>query len=151
MMDDEELSDDVYGSIEVLSEKGNVSMDAGDPTSAIKYWREALTLLPQPISKWDAALWLYASIGDAWRMLGDFENALTAFNSAEAAADGHLHPFVQLGLGMSLYDLGRKKAATDPLLRAYMLEGEAIFSDGGAKYLQYLKDQGLVDTATLSS
>lgn len=139
-----ELPDDIYAQIQSLSERGNIAMDAGQPEEAIGYWQEALKLLPQPEAQWDAALWLHASIGDAQRSLGDLPAALSSFRQAERSADGYAHPFVQIGLGSTLYELDEKEAATEHLLRAYMMEGADIFEPDGAEYLQHLKRQGLV-------
>ena len=43
-----------------------------------------------------------------------------------------------VGLGESLYELKRIEEAKDPLMRAYMLEGEEIFDDD--KYFEVIKD-----------
>ncbi|MDO5612461.1 MAG: tetratricopeptide repeat protein [Paracoccus sp. (in: a-proteobacteria)] len=140
-----DLPEKIYEEIERLSELGNIEMDAGNADRAIAYWRDALDLLPQPAHTWEAALWLYASIGDAQRELGLLEEALSSFRSAEISDDGYAHPFVQIGLGMTLYDLGQKDAATEHLLRAYMAEGADIFHPNGGKYLQHLADKNLLN------
>lgn len=46
---------------------------------------------------------------------------------AAASGDGYANSFVQLGIGICLYDLGRCEENTDPLLRAYMGGGEENF------------------------
>ena len=144
-MDEDELPDDIYDRVTELSEKGNIALNAGDAAGAIAYWSEALKLLPSPQSKWEAALWLHASIGDALRQQGRLEEALSAFQSAYASAEGHFNPFVQVSLGMTLLDLGRAEEATDPLLRAYMMEGEEIFRGSDPKYLDHLAQRRLLD------
>lgn len=93
---------------------------------------------------WDAAMWLYASIGDVYRRTGRMPEALSYFQSADAAGDGHANPFVQLNLGATLYDLERYDEATDPLLRAYMLEGVEIFEGEPTTYLEHLEKRRLV-------
>nr|WP_237072653.1 MULTISPECIES: hypothetical protein [Rhodobacterales] len=90
-------------------------------------------------------MWLYASLGDAYRAKNDHENALSAFQSANASGDGAMNAFVQFGLGVSLYDLDRKDEATNPLLRAYMMEGRDIFKEEPFGYLKHLADQKLID------
>ena len=144
-MDEDELPDDIYDRVTALSDKGNIALSAGDSAGAVAHWSEALKLLPSPQSKWDAALWLHASIGDALRQQGRLEEALSAFRSAYAAAEGHLNPFVQVSLGMTLLDLERAEEATDPLLRAYMMEGEEIFRGSDPKYLDHLAQRRLLD------
>lgn len=141
----EELPDDIYDRITELSEQGNDLLDRGDTKAAISTWRSALQLLPEPRRQWDAAVWLHASIGDAQREDGDLNGALDSFQQAAASGDGYANSFVQLGLGTCLYDLGRQEESTDPLLRAYMGEGEEIFEESEPKYLAYLRKRKLLD------
>lgn len=140
----EELPDDIYDRVAELSEQGNDFLDRGDTKAAISSWGAALQLLPEPRRKWDAALWLYASIGDAQRQQGDLDEALSSFRQAAASSDGCANSFVQLGIGTCLFDLGRQDECTDALLRAYMSEGEEIFEEPDPKYLDYLRKQRLI-------
>lgn len=141
----DQLSEDLHAEIEKHSEAGNALIEAGDAAGAIAVWRTAFSILPEPRNQWDAALWLHASIGDAQRSQGDLQGALASFQAASASGDGRANAFVQINLGMTLYDLGDRQAATEPLLRAYMLEGEDIFDDFGRYYLDHLKAQRLVE------
>jgi tetratricopeptide (TPR) repeat protein len=142
---DEDLPDDIYQKVTGLSEQGNLLLGADDPARAIASWQQALALLPLPQKKWEAAMWLHASLGDAYRVQGDHVNALSHFQSAAGAAEGHLNPFVLISLGATLYDLGRRQEATDPLLRAYMIEGKELFDEFGGPYFEHLNSQGLID------
>ena len=141
----EKLPDDIYDRITELSERGNDLLDRGDTKAAISIWRSALQLLPEPRRQWDAAVWLHASIGDAQREDGDLNAALDSFRQAAGSGDGYANSFVQLGIGTCLYDLGRQQESTDPLLRAYMGEGEEIFEESEPKYLAYLRERKLLD------
>lgn len=127
-----------------LSELGNQAVDRLEHDAAISYWKEALKLLPSPKSQWDAAMWLYASIGDMYRRTDRMPEALSYFQSADVAGDGHANPFVQFSLGATLYDLERYDEATAPLLRAYMLEGRPIFEGEFTDYIEHLERQNLV-------
>jgi len=135
----DELSDDIFDRVTELSEEGNLAMEREDFAQAIAIWQDALGLLPAPQLKWGAAMWLHGSIGDAQRQLGDVEGGLSSFHSAAATDHG-----IQYGLGVSLIDLGRDEEATDPLLRAYMLDGTDIFDDDEPRYLQHLIDRRLI-------
>lgn len=141
----DELPDDVHERITELSEDGNDRLDRGDARGAIAAWQKALQLLPEPRRKWDAALWLHASIGDAQRQDGDIAAALDSFQQAAASSDGYANGFVQLGIGTCLYDLGHEEESADHLLRAYMAEGEEIFEESDPKYLDYLRKKKLID------
>ncbi|WP_105401794.1 hypothetical protein [Neorhizobium sp. T7_12] len=65
----EGLADDIHDRVTELSEQGNDLFDRGDAKAAISVWRWALQLLPEPRCKWEAAVWLHASIGEAQRVI----------------------------------------------------------------------------------
>lgn len=127
--------------IDRLAQLGNTLFDEqGDWKRALNTWRSALSHVPQPHSDWVESLWLYASIGDAYREAVDLTSALEAYRAAYSAPEGHIHPYVLLQLGKTLSDLGQWRDARDFLLRAYMLEGAEMFEDEDAAYLRKLED-----------
>lgn len=144
-----ELPDDIYENVKNLSSLGEEFFDQGKNAEAIKTWLEALSLLPEPKNIWEATLWLYAALGDAYLTQGNLEEALSYFQRAYNAADGYENPYILYSLGATLYDLNRKDESTDYLLRAYMLEGEEIFEDDGEKYFEWLKIKKLIKTTFL--
>lgn len=140
-----ELPDDIYERVTDLSEKGNNLLEAGRMNEAIAIWQSALALLPEPRQKWEASMWLHASIGDAQQQGGKIQDALDSFRKAAASADGYANSFVQFGIGTCLFDLGHSRESTDPLLRAFMAEGEEIFEESDPKYIEHLRSQKLID------
>lgn len=50
-----------------------------------------------------------------------------------------VNPFVLMRLGQSAYELN-KDNSKEYLLKAYMLEGEAIFEDQDNKYLESIRN-----------
>ena len=141
-----ELDDETYRKIEALSEEGNDLLEDGDWRGAVMKWRLALDLVPEPKSDWDAATWLYASIGDAQYQGGDVTQAKESLYDALNCPEGQQNPFVHLRLGQTLHALGEDKKSLDHLLQAYMLDGEDIFllEDGGEEDLQRLRDNKLI-------
>ena len=132
---DEETSKKVH----VLAEEGNVLLeDDNAPEAAIEKWTEALSLLPTPAEVHAEALWLYASIGEAWLALKNETEAFHAFDNAYRSPDGHLNPLVLLRLGEIHMRRDETDAAVKHLLRAYMLEGKEIFAESPDAFA-YLK------------
>ncbi len=129
--------------IDRLSEVGNVSMEAGLPRDAIDVWNRAVSLLPEPKTEWEAALWLYTSLGDAYRKTGDLQSAKHVLYNAVSSPDGHMNPLTLLWLGETLVDLGETKAGIEHLLRAYMLDGADVFAES-PRALELLKQENLV-------
>ena len=136
-----ELSDELYEQIEELSEQGNDLVDEDDFEGALEKFQCALDLLPEPKAQWEAALWLYASMGDMYLFTEDFEAAKENFFNALNCPDGQESGFVHLRLGESLLELGEEDKAVDHLLKAYMLEGPEIFSEEEEKYFDFLKSK----------
>jgi tetratricopeptide (TPR) repeat protein len=136
-----ELDDETYQHVERLSEEGNVLVDKNDFDGALKKFNLALDLLPSPKKNWEAALWLYASIGDMYLFRKEFVAAKNSFFEALNCPDGQGSPFVHLRLGESLYELKEEEKAVDHLLRAYMLEGKEIFVEEEDKYFNFLKER----------
>ena len=141
MEENKELDDALYAQIEKLSEEGNDLVDEDDFDGALRKFRRALELLPEPKTDWEAGLWLYSSIGDMHLFKEDFESAKTSFYNALNCPDGQESGFVHLRLGEALYELGEKDKALDHLLRAYMLEGPEIFEEEEEKYFEFLQSK----------
>lgn len=135
-----ELDDDLYDRITALSEEGNEYADEEKYQEALLKFSEALDLVPSPKIDWEASLWLYASIGDMYFSLEEYQKASDSFFDALNCPDGQINAFVHLRLGESLYEVGLKDKAREHLLQAYMLEGEEIFSEQEPKYFQLIED-----------
>ena len=144
-----ELPTDIYEQIEVLSEKGNNLIDEGNDSGAEAAWRQALALLPEPKTDWDAYTWLCASIGEACYFQGNYAAATQVLFDALNGPGAQENPFVHYMLGKALWQQGEAEdRAIDELLRAYMLDGVDIFDSDegeGPEMLQLLQDQGLVN------
>jgi len=141
-MDQEDLSEEQQELIDDYSEKGNLAMDNGEYTVAISWFTKAMEVLPEPAGDWEASGWLSASIGDAYFSAGKYKQALENLHSAlQIYGEGEdANPFVLLRLGETYFELNDHKKATDYLLLAYKMEGEAIFEEE-KKYLNFLKKQ----------
>ena len=140
-----ELPDSVYDEIERLSEKGNAFLDGGKCEAAIGEWEEALSLVPEPRSDWEAATWLYSSIGDAYFQKGDYCKAKESFFDALNCPDGVNSPFIHYMLGKSLIKLNDENGIPS-LLKAYLLDGLEIFEldEEGGEYLNLLEKRNLI-------
>lgn len=136
-----ELSDELYSKIEKLSEQGNDLVDEDDFEGALLKFQTALDLLPEPKDQWEAAMWLYASMGDMYLFTEDFDAAKENFFNALNCPDGQESAFVHLRLGESLFELGEEEKSTDHLLQAYMLEGPEVFAEEEEKYLEFLQSK----------
>lgn len=137
----QELSDEVSDQIEELSESGNEYFDDEKYDTAIKIWKKALSLIPNPQNSYSESLWLEASIGDACFLLGEYKKALKHFQNAKnnIEENAYENPFIMLRLGQNYLENDKDNEAKEYLLRAYMLEGKEIFENDDVKYFDFLK------------
>ncbi|MCC8193964.1 MAG: tetratricopeptide repeat protein [Deltaproteobacteria bacterium] len=130
MTDPDTLSEDIQDALEELCDQGNEAMDEGEFPEAVSFFEQALEILPAPAEEWEPYGWLQAALGDAYFGMRDYGTALDYFQKAYAfAGPEDVNPFVLLRLGQCSRHLGDARNATEYLLRAYMLEGEAIFEE----------------------
>jgi len=136
------MDDQILDKIDQLSEDGNAFCDQGNYQEAIRIWNEALNLIPQPRHLHAESLWLEASIGDAFFLQGDFQNALQHFENAKRniIENAYENPFIMLRLGQCYLESADTEAAQEYLLRAYMMEEKEIFEEEPPKYFDFLAD-----------
>lgn len=133
------LPDDIYRMIKKYSEEGERCFQKGDFQNAIRQYNQAINILPEPKTKWEAATWLYTAIGDTLYLTKNYSEALQAFLSALKSANGHDNPFINLRLGQCYYEVNNLKEAENYFLRAYLLEGKKIFDGEPHKYIDYME------------
>lgn len=136
----EELDDHIYAKIIDLCEKGDEQLAAGMFKRALECYQVALELLPNPKNVWEAATWIYMSLGDVCFLTEQFEQAKQYFFDALNCPDALTNPFIQMRLGECLYEVGNFEKAKEYLLRAYMLEGHAVFEEEDEKYFDAIVD-----------
>lgn len=134
-----ELPADVHDAVVSLSEAGDALAEKSEYSAAIAKYTEALRLLPEPITDWEACTWLLVAIGDAHFLSGSYGPARDAFSEATHCPGAIGNPFVHLRLGESQLELGNKDKAANELARAYMGAGVDIFGAEDPKYFQFLK------------
>lgn len=137
----QELTEEICDKIEELSEQGNEYMDEENYSDAIKVWKQALSLIPNPQNVYSESQWLETSIGDAYFLSENYTNALAHFQNAKNNLEENAfeNPFIMLRLGQTLLENQQIEEAKEFLLRAYMFEGEEIFESEDEKYFNFLK------------
>lgn len=141
-----ELPEIICNQVDDLSEEGNDLFDQSRFSAATEKWSAALELLPEPKTDWEAYTWLSASIGDANYQLGKLDEARISFFDALNGPEGQSNPFIHYRLGQCEIKLENQDKGVEHLLRAYMLDGDSIFTGeaDGAAFLDILKNRGLV-------
>jgi tetratricopeptide (TPR) repeat protein len=135
----ESLPDDIYVEIVRLSKLGDELAGSGDFLLAKEKYVSALDLLPGDHREWEAATWLFVSIGDVHFQLRNLGRAFKCFINAVQCPNGFGNPYVHLRLGQLYFEQGNLDKAADELTRAYMGAGMDIFMEDDPKYLEFLE------------
>jgi len=136
-----ELDDKVYDQIVVLAETGDEYAEKEEHELAISKYQEALNLLPEPKTDWEAATWLYVALGDALFNLEQFDAALGVYEQALMSPDGTVNPYIWFSLGSAFYELNNMGKAKTHFMSAYLLDGDDIFRDANPAYLTLISDE----------
>lgn len=138
----EELSPKIKKRLDKLADRGNMFEEAGMYDEAIREWQEGLDLIPEPQQYYSETVWFLAAIGDVQFQQGMYSQAHECFDKARGnmSGEGYTNPFIMLRFGECCLEIGDEKNALEYLLRAYMLDGEKVFSiDDNSKYFDFLK------------
>jgi len=136
-----ELEDNIYDQIVSLAEEGDDFAEKEIFGSAISKYNEALDLLPEPKTDWEAATWLYVALGDALFSEKDFDAALGAYEKALMSPDGTGNPYIWFCLGEVFYESGNFEKAKTHFMSAYLLDGEEIFKDTKPVYISLISEE----------
>lgn len=134
-----ELSDKLYTTIVEYCKFADGFCDKGKFKKAIKLYKKAWDLLPEPKEKWEAAVWIYSSVGDAYFFMKDYHSALYFFKQLYDFFEV-VNEFVLIRYGECLWELGLKDESKKYIFEAYMLGGRELFIYENSKYLSCIKD-----------
>jgi tetratricopeptide (TPR) repeat protein len=132
------LKPDVQQEMDELCRAGDERLDAGEFDEALKVYRAAAELIPDPKEDWEASTWIFTAIGEALFFKGKYAEAARNLRVAVASPDGLGNPLVHLRLGEVYYELNDFEKAGDELTRAYMGGGKEIFESEDPKYIDFL-------------
>lgn len=135
------LPDELHEKITELSKAGDALVEKKQYRAAVEKYVEALELLPEPITDWEACTWLLTAIGDAHFLAGNYEYARKALSDAMHCPRAIGNPFTHMRLGQAQFELGNMDRAADELARAYIREGLKIFEGENPKYVRFIKSR----------
>ena len=140
MMTSSEINDATHAQITALTDRGNALAEAGDLEGALRAYREAIQIVPQPVSMWEASTWLFTAIGDVLFQQGKYSESSNALQEAMRGPGALGNPFIHLRLGQALFEQKEHQRAKDELARAYMGGGDEVFEGEDPKYRNYIRE-----------
>lgn len=139
-----ELAEELYNELLALAEQGDNYSENNEFDAAIDQYQQALNLLPEPKSEWEAATWLYVALGDALFSENRLIEARNAYEIALKSPDGSDNPYIWFCLGEVFFSLGIPDQAKANFKMAYSLDGLNIFEGQNPAYLELI-DIEIVD------
>ena len=131
----------LYNEILDICSKGDNLVEQSKYDEAIYMYLKALDLVPKPKNEWKTSTWIYTALGDTCYIKKDFIVSKKYLLDAIDCPEGIENPFINLRIGESFFELGKFKKAKEYLLKAYILDGYAIFYDENDKYFDLIKDE----------
>ncbi|SDD08269.1 Tetratricopeptide repeat-containing protein [Massilia sp. PDC64] len=122
-----------------LCKEGDALASVGNLEDARQKYIAALKLLPGEPRQWEAATWIYVSLGDVHFRSRDFDKAFKCFYNAVQCPKALGNPYIHLRLGQLYFEQHMLDKAADELTRAYMGGGISIFMEDDPKYLEFLE------------
>ncbi|MBU3107966.1 tetratricopeptide repeat protein [Clostridium gasigenes] len=135
------LPEKIYKEITNLCSLGDGLVEEQKYSQALNKYFEALDLLPQPETEWEASTWILTAIGDTNFIMKNYEVGRDNLASAMHCPGAIGNPFIHMRLGQCRYELGEYEKAADEFARAFLLEGEEIFKAEDKKYLNFVKSK----------
>jgi len=135
----DKLPDSVFGNVKAMAEAGAQRMAEGKFGEAYELLVEAIGLLPEPKSRWNATGWLLVALGENAIRAGNYEAAARPLQDAMWCPGTIGNPWVHLRLGQVCFELDDEERATDELARAYLGGGREIFEGHDPKYFELVE------------
>ena len=139
-----QLEPEVHSRIAAIAAEADSRAEEERYHEALVLYNDALALVPEPKTKWNASTWLLGSIGDAAFLGNYYEVALDALQDVMLCPSAIGNPFLHLRLGEVKLELGDSQGAADELMRAYLGAGKEIFEHEDPKYLALLRQQAVL-------
>jgi hypothetical protein len=120
---------------ERLYAEGEGWADADVGEAALRCFRAAWEVLPEPRESQHPAVRIQAAIADECFFEGLWAACRDAVQHAFRCGADPANPFLRLRLGQALFELGEVSAAEQWFVPAFLAEGPSLFADDDPKYL----------------
>lgn len=135
-----ELDEKIYIKIQNLCDEAEKDIRLCEFDKAMKKYVQALDLLEGNIEEYDIATMIYASMGDAMYLAGDYNKSKNYFYDAMNCPSGIANPYVLFRLGQCFYDCGDVEKAKEYFIRTYMMDGISLFDVSNKKYFNAIEE-----------
>lgn len=135
-----DLDEEIYEKINELLDSAEDDVRICEFDKAMDKYNQALNLLEDDIEEYDISTMIYASMGDAMYLAGDYDKAKNAFYDAMDCPGGIANPYILFRLGQCFYDCGNTEKAKEYFIRTYMMDGINLFNTSNKKYFKVIEN-----------
>lgn len=135
-----EFKDEISKKINKLLDDAEEDLQLCEFDKAIKKYVQALDLLEGDIEAYDISTTIYASMGDAMYLAGDYNKAKNYFYDAMNCPGGIANPYLLFRLGQCFYKCDNIEKSKEYFIRTYMIDGVTLFNTGDKKYFNVIKE-----------
>jgi tetratricopeptide (TPR) repeat protein len=125
--------------IRLLLEKGDENVATQQYEEALKFYRAAVELVPEPFTDQEVSTEILTAIGDVYFLMGEYDKAQRAFADVMLCPGAPANEYIRLRRGQIAYELGDLKTAKKELACAYMNGGKEVFEDEDSKYFKLIE------------
>lgn len=125
--------------IRQLLARGDEEAEMQQYQEALRLYREAVELIPEPFEDQEVSTEILAAVGDVYFLMGELEKARKAFSDVMLCPGAPANEYIRLRRGQVAFELGDLKAAKTELATAYMNGGEEVFEGEDPKYWEFIK------------
>lgn len=135
-----ELEQRIYEDINKLLDYAEENVRLCEFDKAMEKYAQALNLLEGDIEDYDISTIIYAAMGDAMYLAGDYEKSKNCFYDAMNCPGGITNPYLLFRLGQCFYDCGDIEKSKEYFIRTYMIDGVELFKTSNKKYFDVIKE-----------
>ncbi|NFA44215.1 hypothetical protein EXM65_17005 [Clostridium botulinum] len=135
-----ELDEEIYNKMSDLCSQADDHVKICEFNRAVSKYEDALDLLPGNLEDYYEATNIYAAMGDAWCLAGEYKKAKNYFYDALNCPGGIANSYILFRLGECLYECNEKDKAKEYFIKTYMIDGINLFNLNDYKYFSIIKE-----------
>lgn len=135
-----EINEEISIKIDRLLDEAEEDLELCEFDKAMEKYHQALELLEGDIEDYDISTIIYASMGDAMYLAGDYNKAQNYFYDAMDCPGGIANPYILFRLGQCFYECDNIEKSKEYFMRTYMMDGVTLFNTDDIKYFNVIKE-----------
>ncbi len=125
--------------IKELLNKGDEKRQKKEYEAALKFFGDAVKLVPEPFEDNEIATDLLVAIGDTYFDMKSYKKALEVFTDVLCCSGAISRPYIRIRRGQIAFEIGELQKAKTEFVCAYLNGGREAFQNENRKYLDFIE------------